>query len=66
MKTLTRRLTLTLALAGTLAASAAALAIAADKDLIVFDWSGYEDPGFHPKYVEKNGDSPTFAKFGKE
>jgi spermidine/putrescine-binding protein len=66
MKTLTRRLTLTLALAGTLAASAAALAIAADKDLIVFDWSGYEDPSFHPKYVEKNGDSPTFAFFGDE
>jgi len=66
MKRITRRLTLTLALAGTLAASAAALAIAADKDLVVFDWSGYEAPNFHPKYVEKNGDSPTFAFFGDE
>ncbi len=66
MKKMTRRLTLTLALAGTLAASAAALAIAADKDLVVFDWSGYEAPNFHPKYVEKNGDSPTFAFFGDE
>ncbi|TGT34604.1 polyamine ABC transporter substrate-binding protein, partial [Mesorhizobium sp. M8A.F.Ca.ET.165.01.1.1] len=56
MRTLSRRLTLTLALTGVLAASAAALAVAADKDLIVFDWSGYEDPSFHPKYVEKNGD----------
>jgi putative spermidine/putrescine transport system substrate-binding protein/spermidine/putrescine transport system substrate-binding protein len=66
MKTLTRRLTLTLALAGTLAASAAALAVAEDKDLTIFDWAGYEDPSFHPKYVEKNGDSPTFAFFGDE
>ncbi|ESY13033.1 ABC transporter substrate-binding protein [Mesorhizobium sp. C386A] len=66
MKRTTRRLTLTLALTATLAASAAALAVAADKDLIVFDWSGYEDPSFHPRYVEKNGDSPTFAFFGDE
>ncbi|TIX11309.1 MAG: polyamine ABC transporter substrate-binding protein, partial [Mesorhizobium sp.] len=54
MRTLSRRLTLTLALTGVLAASAAALAVAADKDLIVFDWSGYEDPSFHGKYVEKD------------
>ncbi|RUV11368.1 polyamine ABC transporter substrate-binding protein, partial [Mesorhizobium sp. M1A.F.Ca.IN.022.04.1.1] len=47
MKKLSRRLTLTLALAGALASSAAAFAVAADKDLIVFDWSGYEDPSFH-------------------
>lgn len=66
MKKLSRRLTLTLALGSALAASAAAFAVAADKDLIVFDWSGYEDPSFHGKYVEKNGDSPTFAFFGDE
>ena len=66
MRKMSRRLTLTLALAGTLAASAAALAVAEDKDLVVFDWSGYEDPSFHPKYVEKDGDSPTFAFFGDE
>ena len=66
MKKISRRLTLTLALAGTLAASAAALAIAADSDLIVFDWSGYEDPSFHQTYIDKNGDSPTFAFFGDE
>ncbi|THF57522.1 ABC transporter substrate-binding protein [Ollibium composti] len=66
MKTWTRRLTLTLALAGTLAASAAALAVAEDQGLTIFDWAGYEDPSFHPKYVEKNGDSPTFAFFGDE
>ncbi|ESY16904.1 ABC transporter substrate-binding protein [Mesorhizobium sp. LNJC394B00] len=66
MKRIARRLTLTLALTATLAGSAAAIAVPADKDLIVFDWSGYEDPSFHPKYVEKNGDSPTFAFFGDE
>ena len=32
----------------------------------MFDWSGYEDPSFHPKYVEKHGDLPTFAFFGDE
>lgn len=41
-------------------------AFAADSDLTVFDWSGYEDPAFHPAYVKKNGDSPVFAFFGDE
>jgi len=41
-------------------------ASAADSELTVFDWAGYEDPAFHPAYVEKNGDSPTFAYFGDE
>ena len=43
-----------------------ATAKAEDGDLTVFDWSGYEDPAFHPDYVEKHGDSPTFAFFGDE
>ena len=66
MRRLSRRMTLTLALAGTLAASAATFAAAEDGGLTIFDWAGYEDPSFHPKYVEKNGDSPTFAFFGDE
>jgi len=41
-------------------------ATAADGELTVFDWAGYEDPAFHPAYVEKHGDSPTFAFFGDE
>jgi len=41
-------------------------ASAADSSLTVFDWAGYEDPAFHPGYVEKNGDSPTFAFFADE
>jgi spermidine/putrescine transport system substrate-binding protein len=44
-------------------AAVATIAIAADKDLIIFEWAGYEEPSFHPGYVAKNGDSPTFAFF---
>jgi len=39
---------------------------AEDGELTVFDWSGYEDPAFHPDYVKKHGDSPTFTFFGDE
>ena len=66
MRNFTRRLTLSLALGGALAAGVAAYAAAEDKDLVVFDWSGYEDPSFHPVYVKKYGTSPTFAFFGDE
>jgi len=47
-------------------AGASAVAVAEDGELTIFDWSGYEDPAFHPDYVEKHGDSPTFAFFGDE
>ncbi|PWJ84901.1 putative spermidine/putrescine transport system substrate-binding protein [Pseudaminobacter salicylatoxidans] len=66
MKTRTKRLSLALALTGVLAASVAGLARAADDNLLVFDWAGYEDPSFHPKYAGKYGDSPSFAFFGEE
>ena len=45
---------------------ASPMAYAEDSELIVFDWSGYEDPAFHPAYVEKYNDSPTFTFFGDE
>jgi len=35
-------------------------------DLVVFDWSGYEDPLLHPAYAAKYGAEPTFAFFGDE
>ena len=41
-------------------------ALAQDGELIVFDYSGFEDPAFHADYVEKNGASPEFAFFGDE
>lgn len=53
-------------LAGAAAFVAASTAMAADADLVVFDWSGYEDPEFHTAYTEMHGDSPTFAYFGDE
>ncbi|WP_075292113.1 ABC transporter substrate-binding protein [Pararhizobium arenae] len=35
-------------------------------NITVFDWSGYEDPAFHPAYTEKYGTEPDFAFFGDE
>jgi spermidine/putrescine transport system substrate-binding protein len=64
--TSTRRIILTVALAATLSASATALVAAADSELTIFDWSGYEAEQFHPDYVAKHGDSPTFTFFGDE
>jgi spermidine/putrescine transport system substrate-binding protein len=61
-----RKLVVTLALSAALATSTSSLVLAADGDLIVFDWAGYEDPEFHPDYVAKYGDSPTFAFFADE
>ena len=42
------------------------LAASADPTVTVFDWSGYEEPSFHPRYVAKYNDSPTFTFFGDE
>ncbi|WP_432343519.1 extracellular solute-binding protein [Shinella yambaruensis] len=53
------------ALAAFLALGTALPALAADT-LTVFDWSGYEDPAFHPAYTEKHGGSPDFSFFGDE
>ena len=41
-------------------------AYAADEDLIVLDWAGFEDPGFYGAYIEKHGERPTFVLFGEE
>ena len=64
MKTLKRRLTI--AALGVALSAFAASASAEDKELLIFDWSGYEAPEFHPKYTEKHGDEPTFTFFGDE
>ena len=39
---------------------------AADDELIVLDWAGYEDPGFFPGYIEMHGEGPTYSFFGEE
>ncbi|MCB1472936.1 MAG: extracellular solute-binding protein [Rhodobiaceae bacterium] len=57
------RLILSTALAGLLLVPAAR---AADPDLVVFDWSGYEDPEFYKSYTEKYGQPPQFSFFGDE
>ena len=52
--------------ASTALATLAGAAFAEDADLLVFDYSGFENPEFHTKYIEKNGDLPSFAFFGEE
>jgi spermidine/putrescine-binding protein len=41
-------------------------AIAADDQIIVFDWGGYEDPAFFTAYVDKYGASPEYSFFSDE
>ncbi len=55
-----------LLLAGAAAFTLAAPAFAADADFMVFDWAGYEDPGFFQGYIDKHGDGPTFAFYGDD
>ena len=56
---------LTVVMAGALVAASGSLR-AADPELVVFDWAGYEDPEFFKGYNEKHGDNPTFTFFGEE
>ena len=42
------------------------VAQAADKDLVIFDWAGYEDENFYLSYIEKHGDKPTYSFFSDE
>lgn len=44
----------------------ATLAFAADPDLIVFDWAGFEEQALIEGYVAKNGAMPTYALFGDD
>ncbi len=39
---------------------------AADPELTVFDWAGFEEPAIFQGYIDKNGDSPTFAFYGDD
>ncbi|PZX13637.1 spermidine/putrescine transport system substrate-binding protein [Palleronia aestuarii] len=49
-----------------LALLAAGPAMAQDDSLLVFDYSGFEDPNFHQPYVEAHGQGPDFSFFGDE
>ncbi len=61
-----RRILSRLCMGAAMLAGAGQDAWAADSSLTVFDWSGYEDPEFHPAYTAKHGDSPTFTFFADE
>lgn len=57
----------TLRLLGSSAALVLALpAFAADSELLILDWSGYEEDAYWAAYAEKHGDSPTYSFFGDE
>ena len=49
-----------------LASSVALPALAADPELTVFDWAGFEEPSIFQAYIDKHGDSPTFAFYGDD
>lgn len=53
-------------LAGSAAMLFGTAAWAADPDLLVFDYSGFEDPAFHSGYAETHGTPPSFTFFGDE
>ena len=41
-------------------------AFAADAELTVFDWAGWDIPGAYAAYSAKHGDQPTYAFFGDD
>ncbi len=43
-----------------------ASALAVGDDLVVLDWSGFEDEGFFQGYLEQHGTAPTYSFFGEE
>lgn len=49
-----------------LVSALAAPAFAADPELTVFDWAGFEEPSIFQAYIDKHGDSPTYAFFGDD
>ena len=53
-------------LASAALAFAAPAAFAADPDLVVFDWAGFENQALIEGYVEKHGQMPTYAFFGDD
>ena len=57
---------LVLAISSAALIGAAGAAMSDGGDLIVFDWAGYEDPGFFQPYIDQQGSAPTYAFFGDE
>lgn len=60
-------MTARLRLLATASALAVALpAFAADPDLIVFDWAGFEDEALISAYIAQHGELPTYAFYGDD
>lgn len=53
-------------LISTVAGAVALPAFAADPELLVFDWAGFEVPGLFQTYTEKYGDAPTYTFYGDD
>ena len=53
-------------LASVTALALTAPAMAADPQLTIFDWAGFEVDGLFEEYVVKHGTTPTFALFGDD
>jgi len=53
-------------LASVTALALTAPAMAADPQLTIFDWAGFEVDGLFEEYVAKHGTTPTFALFGDD
>ncbi|MDO5705993.1 MAG: extracellular solute-binding protein [Paracoccus sp. (in: a-proteobacteria)] len=47
-------------------ATLTAPAFAADPELTVFDWAGFEEPDIYQGYIDKHGTGPTFAFYGND
>ncbi len=58
--------TTTFLLAGTAALAFSGMARAADPELTVFDWAGFENQALIEDYVAKYGQMPTYALFGDD
>lgn len=41
-------------------------AFAADPELTVFDWAGFEEPSIFQAYIEQHGTGPTYAFYGDD
>lgn len=41
-------------------------AFAADPELTVFDWAGFEEPSIFQAYIDQHGKSPTYAFYGDD
>jgi spermidine/putrescine transport system substrate-binding protein len=55
-----------MALGTAMALALTAPSLAQAQDLLVFDYSGFEDPSFHQPFVDQHGNSPEFVFFGDE